>query len=185
MPENQSAGVDVKAMREGERRFQEGSQSTYSGEERRNSTFDRRHENNRQYTTFYLDDHYFGIEVLKVQEVLTTQEMTAVPLAPSDIAGLINLRGQIVMALDLRGRLGFPPRGDRKEGMNVIIQTSEEPVSLLVDRIGDVIEVFRDLFEPPPGSLDQALLSVVEGVYKLKNQLLLVLSVEKLIQQDG
>lgn len=185
MPENKSTGAQTEAMREGERRSPEASQSPYSGEERRNSVSDRRHENNRQYTTFYLDEHYFGIEVLKVREVLTMQEMTTVPLAPSDVAGLINLRGQIVMALDLRTRLGFASRSNRKEGMNVIVQTPEEQVSLLVDRIGDVIEVYRDLFEPPPESLDEGLLSVVDGVYKLKGQLLLVLSVDKLIQQEG
>src|SRR5438874_826198 len=95
----------------------------------------------RQYCTFYVDGHYFGLEVLNVQEIIRYQEMTRVPLAPSVVRGLINLRGQIVTAIDLRRRLGLTERPADQSPMNVVIRTDDEAVSLLVDEIGDVREV--------------------------------------------
>lgn len=152
-----------------------GESGGHEGEDRRAATADRRHTENLQYVTFYLSGHYFGVEVLNVQEVLTPQEMTLVPLAPPVVAGLINLRGDIVTAIDLRTRLGFPPRPADRRPMSVVIRTSDGPVNLLVDEIGDVIEVRPDLFEPPPKTLDGPMASVIEGVYKLTDRLLLIL----------
>jgi purine-binding chemotaxis protein CheW len=147
--------------------------------DQRQAVADRRHENNRQYSTFFIDDHLFGIEVVQVQEVLTAQMMTHVPLASATIAGLINLRGQIVTAINLRARLGFPVRRDATNLMNVVVQSPDGAVSLLVDRIGDVIEVRPDLFEAPPDRLDAQLKELTLGVYKLKDHLLLVLDTGK------
>ena len=93
----------------------------------------------RQYCTFYLDGHYFGVDVLKVQEVIRYQEMTRVPLAPPVVRGLINLRGQIVTAIDLRRRLDLPDRPADQLPVNVVVQTDDGAVSLLVDEIGDVL----------------------------------------------
>lgn len=152
------------------------------GEERRQATADRRHDQNRQYATFFLDDHFLGVEVRRVQEVLTTQGLTRVPLAPPTVAGLINLRGQIVMAVDLRARLGFPTRTEGTALMNMVVQTLDGPVSLLVDRIGDVIDVNPDLFTPSPETVDERLRAVTEGVYKLKDRLLLALNTEAATQ---
>lgn len=179
---NKDKGTEL--LRGADRRSGDSTQKSFTGEERRKAVSDRRHENNDQYTTFYIDDHYFGIEVLKVQEVLNMQEMTPVPLASRGVAGLINLRGHIVMALDLRSILGFPSRTDGAERMNVVIQAEDGPLSFLVDRIGDVIEVYPDLFEPAPESLDEGLSSVVDGVYKLQDQLLLILNIDKIIQKE-
>src|SRR5580704_502420 len=95
----------------------------------------------RQYSTFYVDKLYFGIEVLQVQEVLRYQEMTRVPLAPEVIEGLINLRGQIVTAVDMRRRLRLPPRAGTQTPMNMVVRTDDGAVSLLVDEIGDVLDV--------------------------------------------
>lgn len=148
------------------------------GVERRSTAADRRHDRNLQYATFVLDDHLLGVPVLQVQEVLTTQEMTRVPLSSSVVAGLINLRGQIVMALDLRARLGFPSLPEGSQPINVVVQTAEGPVSLLVDRIGDVIEVHPNLFAPTPETVDERLREVTDGVYKLKDRLLLALNTE-------
>ena len=184
MLENNNSGAGVEVQRGEERRSQKSLQASFTGEERRNAVADRRHENNQQYATFYVDDHYFGIEVLKVQEVLTIQEITHVPLASQGVAGLINLRGHIVVALDLRSILRFPQRSDADGGMNVVIQTGDGPLSFLVDRIGDVIEVVPDLFEPSPESLDDGLAAVVDGVYKLKSQLLLILNTDKIINLE-
>lgn len=136
----------------------------------------------RQYCTFYLDKLLFGIDVQSVQEVLLYQEMTRVPLAPPIIRGLVNLRGQIVTALDLRQRMGLPaaPASSRPP-MNVVVRTSDGAVSLLVDDIGDVIEVATDALEPPPDTLEGISRELVDGVVKLKGKLLLILSTDRAI----
>jgi purine-binding chemotaxis protein CheW len=135
-----------------------------------------------QYCTFYLEDYFFGIGVQLVQEVIRFQEMTPIPLAPEYIEGFINLRGQIVTAVDLRRRLGYPTRDDDKRPMNVIVNSQGEPISLLVDRIGDVLEVDQSLFEPPPDTLKGTTRDVVDGVYKLEGQLLLVLDINRVLK---
>jgi purine-binding chemotaxis protein CheW len=132
-----------------------------------------------QFATFSLGGFLFGIEVVKVQEVLRDQRMTPVPLAPPEVAGLINLRGQIVTALDLRIRVALPARPDDRLPMNVVVRTPEGPVSLLVDEIGDVIEVDEDAFERPPATLIGRARQVVRGAYKLDKRLLLVLDTER------
>ena len=141
--------------------------------------------NSRQYATFYLDREYLGVDVLKVQEVLRTQAMTPVPRSPAYVAGLINLRGQIVTALDLRRRLGMEDRGPDQEPMNVIVRTEGGPISLLVDEIGDVLEVPADSLEPPPENLSGPVSAYIGGVHKMQSGLLAVLEVEKLAAQPG
>jgi purine-binding chemotaxis protein CheW len=136
----------------------------------------------REYATFFVDGLFFGIDVLQVQEVLRYQEMTRVPLAPAVIEGLINLRGQIVTAVDMRGRLKLRPRADGQTPMNTVVRTKEgAAVSLLVDEIGDVVEVDSETFEPVPDNVDPAARDLLQGVYKLKDRLLLVLDTEKTI----
>src|SRR5271166_2165306 len=98
-----------------------------------------------QYCTFYVDGHYFGIDVLKVQEIIRYQEMTRVPLAPPVVQGLINLRGQIVTAIDLRRRLEMKDRPADQLPLNVVVQTDDGAVSLLVDEIGDVLQLDETL----------------------------------------
>ncbi|MGA3077515.1 MAG: chemotaxis protein CheW [Bryobacteraceae bacterium] len=140
----------------------------------------------REYATFFVDGLFFGIDVLQVQEVLRYQEMTRVPLAPAVIEGLINLRGQIVTAVDMRGRLKLRPRADGQTPMNTVVRTKEgAAVSLLVDEIGDVVEVDSDAFEPVPDNVDPAARDLLQGVYKLKDRLLLVLDTEKTIDITG
>ncbi len=131
------------------------------------------------YCTFELDGLHFGVPVLQVQEVIRFQRMTPVPLAHPVVAGLINLRGQVVTAIDLRRRLGMPGRAAGTEPTNVVVRTADEPVSLLVDEIGDVIEVDDVDFEAPPETLDGPARDVVTGVYKLDGRLLLVLDVRR------
>lgn len=135
----------------------------------------------RQFCTFYVDGHYVGIDVVEVQEVIRYQEMTNVPLAPPEISGLINLRGQIVTALDLRRRFGMPDRPEDQLPMNVVVRTSEGSVSLLVDEIGDVLDVDDRSFERPPETLDAATRRLVKGAYKLDGKLLLVLETERAV----
>jgi len=139
----------------------------------------------RQFCTFVLDDLYFGVEVLKVQEVIRYQDMTRVPLAPGVVQGLINLRGQIVTAIDLRRRLDLPERSDDARPMNVVVRTCDGVVSLLVDEIGDVVEVDDASFERPPDTISGAARALVTGVYKLKSRLLLALDVEQTTVLDA
>jgi purine-binding chemotaxis protein CheW len=135
-----------------------------------------------QFSTFFVGDLFFGVDVLRVQEVLRFQQMTSVPQAPEVIEGLINLRGQIVTAVDMRRRLRLPPRAAGHTPMNMVIRTEDGPVSLLVDEIGDVLDVDRVLYERPPESLDPASRELIRGVYKLKNRLMLVLDVEQTVE---
>lgn len=137
--------------------------------------------NTKQFCTFFVNGLFFGVEVLKVQEVIRYQGMTRVPLAPTTIQGLINLRGQIVTAIDLRRRLELPPRDDEQLPMNVVVRSDDGAVSLLVDEIGDVVEIQDDIFEHPPETLKGVARELVQGVYKLKERLLLILDTEKTV----
>lgn len=134
---------------------------------------------NRQFCTFYVGGQYFGLDVLRVQEIIRYQEMTRVPLAPPEVRGLINLRGQIVTAIDLRRRLEMEERPADELPLNVVVQTEDGAVSLLVDSIGDVLEVPEKLFERPPETLQGTARELIYGAYKLKDRLLLVLDVAK------
>lgn len=135
----------------------------------------------QQFCTFFLDGHVFGTPVPKVQELIQHQEMTRVPLAPDVVSGMINLRGQIVSAIDLRCRLGLPERPEGQLPMNVVVRTNEGPVSLLVDEIGDVIEVQEEALESPPETLQGFAREVVRGVYKLSDRLLLAVDIDRIV----
>ena len=136
----------------------------------------------RQLCTFFLDGHLFGVDAQSVQEVIRYQEMTRVPQAPPSVSGLINLRGQIVTAIDLRSRLGMKPREVGKLPMNVVVRSDEGAVSLLVDQIGDVIEVDAENFETPPDTLQGPAGELVKGAYKLDGRLLLLLNCDMAVQ---
>lgn len=138
-----------------------------------------------QYAAFYLGREFLGVDVLKVQEVLKGQAMTPVPRAPFHIAGLINLRGQIVTAVDLRRRLGMEDCPSSEEPMNVIVRTPEGPVSLLVDRIGDVLEVPGDSLEPVPENVSGGVAQFLTGVHKMPGSLLAVLDIDRLTGQES
>ena len=138
----------------------------------------------RQFCTFHVADLFLGVNVLDVQEVLQTQALTPVPLAPPEVFGLINLRGQIVTAIDLRTKLGIPPARDDEaiEPLNVVVRTRfGDAVSLLVDEIGDVMYVRQDAYEEPPPTLSAAAQDVIRGVFKLQDRLLLELDTERAI----
>ena len=140
----------------------------------------------KQFCTFRLGDLFLGVEVSRVQEVLRYQDMTNVPLTSPVIAGLINLRGQIVTAIDLRRRFGLPPQdGANALPMNVVVRTDDDVVSLLVDEIGDVLEIDDDTFAPPPATLAGVARDLIRGVHKLEGQLLLVLDVQATLNIDA
>jgi purine-binding chemotaxis protein CheW len=137
--------------------------------------------NSGQFATFFVADLFFGVDVLRVQELLRFQPMTPVPQAPDVIEGLINLRGQIVTAIDMRRRLRLPPRTGDLTPMNMVVRTDDGAVSLLVDEIGDVLDVDEATYERPPENLDPAPRELIRGVYKLKDRLLLVLDAERTV----
>lgn len=138
--------------------------------------------NAHQFCTFFVDGQFFGIPVQQVQEVIRYQEMTRVPLVPPVIRGLINLRGQIVVAVDLRRRLLAADRSEESLPMNVVVRTADGAVtSLLVDEIGDVLEVQDESFESVPETMQGHARSFIRGVYKLPKHLLLILDTEKAV----
>ena len=139
----------------------------------------------RQYCTFRVDSLLLGVDVQQVQEVIRYQAMTRVQLAGRAISGLINLRVQIVTAIDLREQLALPRRKPGCMPMNVVIRDGEEAVSLLVDEIGDVIEIDADSFENPPATVRGPARSLVTGAYKLSDGLLLVLNTVQAVQAQA
>lgn len=138
----------------------------------------------KQFCTFFLDDRFLGVEVDQVQEVIRYQTITPVPLAPPVVRGLINLRGQIVTAVDLRRLLQVGDRIDGRLPMNIVVHTREGIFSLLVDRIGDVLEVDTACFEQPPDTLDGIDQDLIQGTYKLQGRLLLTLNVQIIFSSD-
>ena len=134
-----------------------------------------------QYVTFVLDGSLYGIDVVRVQEALRSHTRTRVPLAPPTVAGLVNLRGQVVLTIDLRTRLGLGGRAGGAEPMMVVVQVDGEAISLLVDEIGDVVDVGPGSFETPPDTLDPLVRALVRGVHKLDDGLLLVLDVDQAV----
>lgn len=135
-----------------------------------------------QFCTFYLDNLLFGVNVESVQEVLPGQAMTPVPRAHPAVAGLINLRGQIVPAIDLRRRLKLTSPRPPTPSVSIVIRGSGWPVSLLADRIGDVLPVDPALFEPPPETVGGLTRELITGAYKLEEHLLLVLDTERTLK---
>jgi len=135
----------------------------------------------RRFATFSVADMFCGIDVAQVQEVLKYQEMTPVPLAPDVIQGLINLRGQIVTAVDLRRRFQLPELAADRKPMNMVLRCDGGAVSLLVDEIGDVIEVDGCDHEAPPSTMDAFHRDVIEMVFKLDGKLLLALDTTKIL----
>ncbi|MCC9643238.1 chemotaxis protein CheW [Rhodopirellula sp. JC740] len=133
-----------------------------------------------QICTFYLDEQIFGVEVKAVQEVIRYQTMTEVPLGHESVCGLINLRGQIVTAIDLRTRMGLPDRSPEHLPMNIIVRSAcGNATSFLVDRIGEVKEVDNQNFELPPGTLNGVARELVRGAYKTETDLILILDAER------
>lgn len=137
----------------------------------------------KRYCTFALDGLFLGVPVERVQEVTDFREITRVPSAPPIVRGLINLRGQIVMVLDLRRRLQLREYPHDLTPVNVVLRKDDHSlVSLLVDDIEDVVEVDDSFLEHPPETLKGVGRELIREVYKLKNKLLLVLDTNKTIE---
>jgi purine-binding chemotaxis protein CheW len=135
----------------------------------------------RDYVTMSIGGQLFGIPVLKVQDVLGTQTITRVPLAPVEVAGSLNLRGRIVTAVDVRLRLGLPKRENDKAAMSVVVEHENELYSLLVDSVGEVLSLESRDYQRNPPTLNPRLREFSDGIYRLNDSLLVVLSVPSLL----
>lgn len=138
-----------------------------------------------QFCTFFVEDLFFGIEVEKVQEIIRFQPITSVPRAAYVIRGLMNLRGKIVTAIDLRRRMQLAEQLNPESSMNVVVNHDNDSVSLLVDKVGDVLTVDDELFEPPPETMASTARHLIRGAYKLDRQLMLVLELDRVLSLDG
>ncbi|MEC4819818.1 MAG: chemotaxis protein CheW [Scytonema sp. PMC 1069.18] len=142
----------------------------------------------QQFCTFFLNGFYFGIDVQHVLEVVRLQTMTRVPLAPVDVCGLINLRGQIITVIDLQRRLEMSEAVtlthqlvNEPQGFNLIVRSDDEVVGLLVDNVGDVLEFKENTFQPPPATLKGRMRQMLTGAYSLPEGFLLILDTEKIL----
>lgn len=139
----------------------------------------------REFVTMTIHGQLFGIPVLTVQDVLGPQKITRIPLASADVAGALNLRGRIVTAIDVRKCLGLPPRAEDDPGMSVVVDHRGELYSLIIDSVGEVLSLPIEQFERSPATLDPVWRDISAGVYRLEDQLLVVLDVARLLNADG
>jgi purine-binding chemotaxis protein CheW len=138
-----------------------------------------------QFCTFYLDHLLFGVESQNIQEVVTYRELRPVPLAPPVVSGLMNLRGHVVVALDLRRQLELKERPSDLTPVGLVVRAAGGTVCLLADEVGNVVEVEEETFEPSPETLSPRLRSVILGVHKLEGQLLHVLNSDRACEIDA
>ena len=134
-----------------------------------------------EYVTVQIGGQLFGVEVCEIREVFSPQGVTAVPRAPADIAGLMNLRGRIVTAVDARSRLGLPARAEGDPVMALGLESGSELFGVLVDQVGEVMRLKADTLESSPAHLDPQWRALLKGVHRLENELLAVLDVRALI----
>jgi purine-binding chemotaxis protein CheW len=134
-----------------------------------------------EFITFMIAGQLFGVPVLKVQDVLSPHQITPIPLAPPEIAGSLNLRGRIVTAIDVRIRLGLQGRDKDDDGMSIVVEHDNELYSLMVDSVGEVLQLKASHFERNPPTLDQKFREYSDGIYRLDDKLLVVLDVNHLL----
>lgn len=139
------------------------------------------HASSFELVTMRLADQSFGIPVASVHDVLAAQKITRVPLAPASVAGALNLRGRIVTVLDLRSALGLGEAPASTQAMNVVIGHDKEVYALLVDQVGDVLAIPPEVIEAPPQTIAAEWRSMVTGVARLDNELLLILAPDRLL----
>ena len=137
--------------------------------------------NEQEFVTMRVGGQLFGISVMAVQDVLRRQRIAKVPLAPKVVAGLLNLRGRIATAIDMRVRLGMDPFENLSQAMNVVVEYRGDLYSMVVDSVGEVLSLPLDKFEHSPVNMSDSWRSVSAGVFKLDSNLLVILDVESII----
>lgn len=135
-----------------------------------------------QFSTFWIDGKLYGVDIQLIQEITKTMPITPVPLAPSYIKGLINLRGQIATAIDLRELFKFSLSNASEKQVNVVCKSDSLLLSLVVDEVGDVLELSSDLYESTPETVSEEISRFMAGVYKLQDNILSVIDVKKIIE---
>jgi purine-binding chemotaxis protein CheW len=140
----------------------------------------------QEYVTFRIGDQSFGASVAEIHDVFRPAAMTPVPLSPGEIAGVLNLRGRIVTAIDTRARLGLPPRnGDRTDQLAIGVERDGESFGLIIDDIGEVVRLEEDEMEDNPVNLDPVWAGMSRGVYRLKGSLLLIMDIDRVLSASG
>ncbi len=135
-----------------------------------------------EYVTTMIGGQLFGLPISRVQDVFMPERLTRVPLASSDVAGVLNLRGRIVTAIDMRSRLGLPKNEDGKPPMAVGVELRGESYGLLIDTIGEVLKLADDTREVNPVNLDPRMAKLAGGVHRLDGQLMVVLDVDRVLE---
>jgi purine-binding chemotaxis protein CheW len=138
-----------------------------------------------EYITVLIGTQLFGLPIARVQDVFIPSRITPVPLAPPEVAGILNLRGRIVTAIDMRSRLGLPRRDGEHTAMAVGIEVRGESYGLLIDSVGEVLALPQHEIEPAPANLDRGLARVASGVHRLDHELLVVLDVDRVLDLDA
>jgi purine-binding chemotaxis protein CheW len=139
----------------------------------------------QDYTTFHIGELFFGIPAIDVVELSRNLDVTAVPKGPSFVSGLMNLRGQLVPAVDMHIRLGIGDSKSDGKGVSIILSSSGAQVALIVDAVGEILSLNSNFFEPPPNKLTALAKEVVLGVYKLPDRLLLILDPVKIVEHSS
>ena len=137
--------------------------------------------NMKEYVTAMIGGQLFGLPILRVQDVFKPERLTRVPLAPQEIAGVLNLRGRIVTLIDMRGRLGLESAGKNETPMAIGVESRGESYGLLIDSVGEVLKLDYSAREPNPINLDPRLARVSIGIYRLEGQLLMVVDVNRVL----
>lgn len=135
----------------------------------------------RQFVTMFIDDQLFGMPTQQIQDAHVLSEITPVPLAPPEIAGVLNIRGKIVTAINLRIRLGLPELGEDKSGMSILVEHEHDLYSLMIDSVRDVVDLPNSAQEQVPINLDRRWREVAESVYRLDGELMVETSVPRLL----
>ena len=139
----------------------------------------------QEYVTVTIANQMFGIPVLQVHDVLGSINLTTIPLAPPEVAGALNLRGRIVTCIDVRKRLGLPARDDSGQRMSVVVEHHGEPCALLIDTVGEVLNLKSEQLEMNPATLDPRWREVSSGIYRTQDNLLVILQIERLLDFAG
>lgn len=137
-----------------------------------------------QFLAVTVVDQWLGLPVSEVRDVLRTARLTTIPAASAAIAGIMNLRGRVVTAIDLRRRLGLPPAAADARPFNVVVDHRGEPYGLVVDRVGDVLSLASGDIEAVPDNLDSVWRSVASGIHRMANGLLLTVDIGRLLNLD-
>jgi purine-binding chemotaxis protein CheW len=137
-----------------------------------------------QLVSFVIENEEFGIDILKVQEIIRPVEITRVPNAPGFVEGVINLRGRIVPVIDLRARFGLPTRERDKNTRIVVVELSNKVVGFMMDAVREVIRVDRTVIEPPPELAVGIDANYIKGVAKLEDRLLILLDLEEVLSAE-